>query len=101
MAQLLSAIAQRKCYTHILAPATSFGKNLLPRAAALLDTSPLNDVSRIVDRHTFVRLRASGFGRWNRPIYAGDALATVSMTDSKEGVPICLTVSATNPNLPH
>uniref|UniRef100_A0A7S0N3L6 Electron transfer flavoprotein subunit alpha n=1 Tax=Pyramimonas obovata TaxID=1411642 RepID=A0A7S0N3L6_9CHLO len=85
MAELLSAIAHRMKYTHFVAPATTFGKNLLPRTAALLDTSPLNDVSRIIDSRTFVR-----------PIYAGDALATVSMADTKEGVPICLTVRSSS-----
>ncbi|MCW2242746.1 electron transfer flavoprotein subunit alpha/FixB family protein [Azospirillum canadense] len=60
-----------KSYGHVLAAATSEGKNLLPRVAALLDVAAISDITGVVSADTF-----------ERPIYAGNAIATVQSSDA-------------------
>ncbi len=66
-AQILSIASQ---YSHILAPATASGKNVLPRVAAKLDVAQLSDITKVLSPDTF-----------ERPIYAGNAMATVQSSD--------------------
>jgi electron transfer flavoprotein alpha subunit len=54
-AELLRSVQQKGRYSHVIASSTSFGKNLLPRAAALLDVSPVTDVTAISEPRVFVR----------------------------------------------
>ncbi len=68
LARLLLGIIRG--YTHVLAPATTFGKNVMPRVAALLDVAQISDISAVISADTF-----------ERPIYAGNAIATVKSAD--------------------
>ncbi len=64
-------LALAKGYSHILFPATASGKNVAPRVAALLDVAQISDASKVISADTF-----------ERPIYAGNAIATVQSTDA-------------------
>ena len=63
-------VAIARNYSHVLAPATAFGKNVTPRAAALLDVAQISEITSVESADTFVR-----------PIYAGNAMATVQSSD--------------------
>ncbi len=69
-----------KGYSHILAPATSNGKNILPRVAALLDVAQISEITSVVSPDTF-----------KRPIYAGNAIATVQSTDPIKVITVRIT----------
>lgn len=64
-------VAQAAGFSHILAPATTFGKNVAPRIGALLDVQPISEIVSVESADTF-----------KRPIYAGNAIATVQSSDS-------------------
>jgi electron transfer flavoprotein alpha subunit len=80
VAATMVALAKAGGYTHLLAPATGFGKNVAPRVAALLDVAQVSEIITVESPNTFVR-----------PIYAGSAFATVQAKDPV----IVVTVRAT------
>ncbi len=78
-APLIVKVSQN--YSYIVSSANTFGKNLMPRVSALLDTSQISDIIKVISPDTFLR-----------PIYAGNAFATVKSTDAKK----CITVRPTS-----
>jgi electron transfer flavoprotein alpha subunit len=65
-----TVVSIAKDYTHILAPATAYGKNIAPRIAAKLDVAQISDITAVISADTF-----------ERPIYAGNAIASVQSAD--------------------
>jgi electron transfer flavoprotein alpha subunit len=76
-----AVIKNSENYSQIICSANTFGKNLMPRIAALLDTSQVSDIIKVISADTFLR-----------PIYAGNAFATVKSTDEKK----CITIRPTS-----
>ena len=74
-------VKQAEKYSHIICSANTFGKNLMPRVAAALDTSQVSDIIKVISSDTFIR-----------PIYAGNAFATVKSKDQKK----CITIRPTS-----
>ena len=68
-------------YSHIVCSANTFGKNLMPRIAALMDCSQVSDIIKVISPDTFLR-----------PIYAGNAFATIKSNDTKK----CVTIRPTS-----
>lgn len=75
IAEQVLAIAS--AYSHILAPATAYGKNILPRVAAKLDVSQISEITKVDSPDTF-----------ERPIYAGNAIATVQSSDATKVITV-------------
>lgn len=78
-APVITKVAEN--YSHIVCSANTFGKNLMPRIAAHLDSSQVSDIIKVISNDTFLR-----------PIYAGNAFATVKTNDSKK----CITIRPTS-----
>ena len=81
MAPLIAGLGAN--YTHVLAPATTTGKNYLPRVAALLNVAQISDIIEVKSEDTFVR-----------PIYAGNAMATVQSSDKIKVITVRTTAFA-------
>src|SRR5919108_5520453 len=81
LAKLIVSLAPN--YSHVLAATTATGKNVMPRAAALLDVQQISDISAVESADTFVR-----------PIYAGNALATVKSKDAIKVITVRTTAFA-------
>tara|TARA_Y100000816_G_scaffold261766_1_gene219006 strand:- start:2984 stop:3937 length:954 start_codon:yes stop_codon:yes gene_type:complete len=74
-------VSHSENYSHIICSANTFGKNLMPRIAAILDVSQISDIIKVISQDTFLR-----------PIYAGNAFATVKSSDKKK----CITIRPTS-----
>ena len=78
-APVITKVAEN--YSHVVCSANTFGKNLMPRIAAHLDSSQVSDIIKVISKDTFLR-----------PIYAGNAFATVKTNDTKK----CITIRPTS-----
>jgi electron transfer flavoprotein alpha subunit len=82
VAQLAHSLVSSNKYDKVVAPSSGFGKDVIPRLGGLLDVQPITDVIEVVD----------GGAKFKRPVYAGNAVATVSTSDNIK----LITVRTTN-----